>query len=153
MSDFPPPGEQSSSSPPPAPPAPGWWQASDGNWYPPEAAQGAAPAPGTTPPPPGSYGPPPGPPPAYGAAGYGYPGVAQTAGTNGMAIASLVLGILWLYWIGSVLALIFGYVGLSQIKQRNQGGRGLAIAGIVLGWIGAATLVLTIIVAVAASNS
>ena len=55
-----------------------------------------------------------------------------------MAIASLVLGILWLDWIGSVLALIFGYIALGQIKQRQQAGRGLAIAGIVLGWIGVA---------------
>src|SRR5688572_14502250 len=30
--------------------------------------------------------------------------------TNGLAIASLVLGILWLWWIGSILALVFGYI-------------------------------------------
>jgi hypothetical protein len=54
-------------------------------------------------------------------------------GTNGFAIASLVLGILWVYWVGSILALVFGFVALSQIKQRGEGGRGLAIAGIVLG--------------------
>ncbi|WP_278236983.1 DUF4190 domain-containing protein [Isoptericola sp. AK164] len=68
--------------------------------------------------------------------------------TNGLAVASLVLGILWLYWVGSVLALIFGYVALSQIKKAPasapQDGRGLAIAGVVLGWVGAATLALMI---------
>ena len=32
----------------------------------------------------------------------------------------------------SLLGLIFGLVALSQIKRRNQGGRGLAIAGTVL---------------------
>jgi hypothetical protein len=55
-----------------------------------------------------------------------------------MAIASLVLGILWLYWIGSILALIFGYVAKRQIDESagRQTGRGMAIAGIVLGWIG-----------------
>jgi hypothetical protein len=102
-----------------------------------------APAPG--------YGPPPGPPPAYGGAGYGYTPYTATTGTNGFAVASLVLGILWIYWIGSILALIFGYVALSQIKERNQGGKGLAVAGIVLGWIGIAFLIIGI-VAVAASN-
>jgi hypothetical protein len=66
-----------------------------------------------------------------------------------MAIASLVLGILWLDWIGSVLALIFGYIALGQIKQLQQGGRGLAIAGITLGWIGIALLALVIAIAVA----
>src|SRR4029453_19529286 len=30
--------------------------------------------------------------------------------TDGPAIASLTLGVLWIYWIGSVLALIFGYI-------------------------------------------
>jgi hypothetical protein len=58
-----------------------------------------------------------------------------------MAIASLVLGILWIYWIGSILALVFGYVAQQQIRQRGESGGGMAIAGIVLGWIGAATLV------------
>lgn len=74
-------------------------------------------------------------------------------GTNGMAIASLVLGILWLYWIGSILALIFGYVALSQLKSRPQGGRGLAIAGIVLGYIGVAVFVVLVIVGIAVSSS
>jgi hypothetical protein len=39
--------------------------------------------------------------------------------TNGMAVASLVLGILWFWWIGSVLALIFGYVGKGEIDRSN----------------------------------
>lgn len=57
---------------------------------------------------------------------------------NGFAIASLVLGILWVYWIGSILALIFGIVGKNQIDKSNgmQSGRGMAVAGIVLGWVG-----------------
>lgn len=67
------------------------------------------------------------------------------AGMNGMAIASMVLGILWLYWVGSVLALIFGYIARSQIKQRRQDGDGMAIAGIILGWIGVAALLVVLI--------
>jgi Domain of unknown function (DUF4190) len=65
----------------------------------------------------------------------------QPAPTNGCAVASLVLGILWIWWIGSILALFFGYLARSQIKAAagRQGGDGLAIAGIVLGWVGAAT--------------
>ncbi len=65
------------------------------------------------------------------------------AKTNGLAIASLVLGIVWLYWVGSVLALIFGHVAKRQIDRSGgaEGGRGLAIAGIVLGWVGIALLV------------
>jgi Domain of unknown function (DUF4190) len=62
-----------------------------------------------------------------------------------MAIASMVLGILWLYWIGSVLALIFGYIALKQIRERNQSGRGMAIAGVVLGWVGVGLLIIAIV--------
>ena len=65
--------------------------------------------------------------------------------TNGMAIASLVLGILWIYWVGSVLALIFGYVARQQIRERGEGGDGMAVAGIVLGWIGVAVAALLVV--------
>jgi len=63
--------------------------------------------------------------------------------TNGYAIASLVLGIVWLWWLGSVLALVFGQIARNQIiaSGGSQTGDGLAIAGIVLGWIGVATFV------------
>ena len=63
-----------------------------------------------------------------------------------MAVASLVLGILWLYWIGSILALIFGYLARQQIRERGEGGDGLAVAGIVLGWIGVAVVVVIFVV-------
>jgi uncharacterized membrane protein len=64
--------------------------------------------------------------------------------TNGLAIASMVLGILWVWWIGSVFALVLGLIALSQIEasQGRQTGRGMAIAGIVLGLVGVATLLL-----------
>src|SRR5438874_5729355 len=145
---FTPPGGESNEPPPsapPAPPVPGWWLASDGNWYPPQNAPGAAP---TMPPPygapqpygaPSTYGPVPNAP-------YGYSPYTATRGTSGFAIASLVLGILWVYFIGSILAIVFGFVALNQIKQRNQNGRGMAIAGLVLGFIELGLLVLVIVV-------
>lgn len=93
------------------------------------------------------------PPPAFTAySPYGPPIVQAT--TNGLAIASMVLGILWLYWIGSILALVFGYVAKGQIDRSagRQGGRGMAIAGIVLGWIGVAVLAIVIVLAVVVSD-
>lgn len=58
--------------------------------------------------------------------------------TNGLAIASMVLGIVWAYWIGSILALVFGYLAKRQIVESGgtQTGDGMATAGIVLGWVG-----------------
>ena len=70
-------------------------------------------------------------------------------GTSGLGIASLVVGILWMYWIGSILAVIFGHVALSQIKKDPSiGGRGMAVAGVVLGWIGVGVLLLSIVLGV-----
>jgi hypothetical protein len=88
---------------------------------------------------PPAYGPPPGYPPQY------YTPPRQL---NGLAITSMILGILWIYWLGSILALILGYTARKQIRERNESGDGMAIAGIVLGWIGTATLaiVLTIVI-------
>lgn len=65
-----------------------------------------------------------------------------TPSVNGLAVASLVLGVLWLMWVGSILALVFGYVARSQIDRSpdTDTGRGLAVAGIVLGWVGVGTL-------------
>jgi Domain of unknown function (DUF4190)/Uncharacterised protein family UPF0547 len=78
--------------------------------------------------------------------GMGYP-VAPSRATNGYAVASMVLGILWVWWIGSALALIFGYVAKNQIDRSNgmETGRGMALAGIILGWVGVGFLVLGII--------
>ena len=77
---------------------------------------------------------------------------AAAPGTSGLAVASLVLGILWIWWIGSILAVVFGHVSLNQINQSHGrlGGRGLAIAGLVLGYIGLFFL-LGVIVIVAAN--
>lgn len=88
-----------------------------------------------------------GPPPQQ-PAGYGTPAQYQAPRTNGLAVTSMILGILWLCWVGSLLAVIFGHVGLSQIKKSNgtQTGRGFAIAGLILGYIGVAMLLLALFV-------
>ena len=62
---------------------PGWWQASDGKWYPPASAP-AAYQPEPTYPPPAA---------AYSLAAPGYQPTAPPR-TNGLAVTSLVLGIL-----------------------------------------------------------
>jgi hypothetical protein len=80
--------------------------------------------------------------------GDAYPAVAPVSypTTSGLAIASMVLGILWIYWIGSIVAVVLGYLALREIRQdpRRIEGKGMAIAGVVLGWIGVSTLLLVI---------
>ena len=72
-----------------------------------------------------------------------------------MAIASLVLGILWLFWIGSILAVIFGHTALHNIHKSNgrQDSKGIAQAGLILGWIGIATLGLVILLGACSSET
>lgn len=126
-----------------------------GSWGPPPGGQQPAPYGGYPAQPQGMpYGQPVQQPQPYGQPNpnpYANPYAPPPRSTNGLAIASMVLGILWLYWIGSVLALIFGYIARKQIRERGDGGDGMAIAGIVLGWIGVGFLVIVIVAGIAAN--
>ena len=77
--------------------------------------------------------------------------VAPYRETSGLAVASLLLGILWFAGIGSVLALVFGYRARHEIKNSGgrQSGSGLAFAGIILGWIGVAILLVAVVAGLA----
>ncbi|MEU4419314.1 DUF4190 domain-containing protein [Actinoplanes sp. NPDC024001] len=61
--------------------------------------------------------------------------------TSGWAVASMVLGIVGLvlvfcaWGIPSLLAVIFGHIGLSETKRGEKSGGGMAIAGLVMGYI------------------
>ena len=69
-----------------------------------------------------SYGPPPthGPPPTM-------PGGGRPAGTNTMAILSVVFAVLF-----SPLGIVFGIIGRRQTRRTGQPGRGLATVGLAL---------------------
>jgi Domain of unknown function (DUF4190) len=58
--------------------------------------------------------------------------------TNGLAVASLVLSVLWLGGLGSVLGVIFGFSSRHSIKksQGQEAGDGLALAGLIIGILG-----------------
>jgi hypothetical protein len=75
-----------------------------------------------------------------------------------LAVASLVLGIVgWAFCgIGSILAIVFGFVARGQIRssQGRQGGQGLAQAGIILGFVGLALIAVWVLaIAVGSSGS
>ena len=79
----------------------------------------------------------------------GLPGSPAPQRTSGMAIASLIFGILFLFFPLSIPAVVFGHIALSQIKRSagKLGGRGIAIAGLVLGYLGIAMIPLILIIA------
>jgi hypothetical protein len=62
-----------------------------------------------------------------------------------MAIVSLVLGILGLvlfFGVASIPAVITGHVARKQIREREEDGDGIALAGLILGWIGTGLVIL-----------
>jgi hypothetical protein len=70
--------------------------------------------------------------------GYGRPGMAGMP-RNGMGIASLVMGILGIIILPivfSVLAIIFGGVGIARANRGEATNKGMATTGMVLGIIG-----------------
>ena len=68
-------------------------------------------------------------------------GVVPPELTNGFAVASLVLGIVWVFWLGSALAVVFGHVARGRAKRWGiDRGVGMANAGLLLGYGGLAVL-------------
>lgn len=67
------------------------------------------------------------------------------SGTSGMAVTAFVLGLLGIVGISAILGIVFGIVALRGIRGSLQRGRGLAIAGIVLGsvWLALAAGLVT----------
>ncbi|MFV8175704.1 peptidylprolyl isomerase [Mycolicibacterium peregrinum] len=91
-------------------------------------------------------------PPPYGGYQPGYPPPART---NGMAVAALVSSVLF-----APLGIVFGHISLSQLKRSGEQGRGVAITGLVIGYVMTAlalvavvlTVVFAVIVVKAAEN-
>jgi len=117
----------------------------DPNQYPPQYQGGYTPPPPGYTPAPGYEQPAPQQPYGYAAppSGYqqGYPqqyAAPMPVGTNGLAIASLICA--FVFWPA---AIILGHMALSQIKKTGQEGRGLALAGTIIGYVAAGfTLIL-----------
>jgi hypothetical protein len=67
--------------------------------------------------------------------------------TNALAIASLVLAVMWLGWLGSLAAVILGHKALIQIARSGgtQSGRSVALVGVALGYFGLTTLLAVIL--------
>jgi uncharacterized membrane protein len=66
----------------------------------------------------------------------------EEAETSGLAIASLFLGIIWLFGLGSILAIVLGYLGMKEIResQGKRSGWAIALAGLIVGVVGLASL-------------
>jgi len=73
---------------------------------------------------------------AYPNYGYNAP-VTGSPKVNGLAIASLICSIAGIVTCGvtSIVGAILGHVARGQIAQRQESGSGMALGGIITGWI------------------
>ncbi|MFJ6652546.1 DUF4190 domain-containing protein [Microbacterium sp. NPDC091313] len=139
---------------PPAPPVPPYAQ----------SAPAAAPAPQSTPAAPPAYAPPayaqpsapayaqpPAPSSPQAAAPYATaPAYAGSYGatTNSLAVVALVAGIanyILLFGVGAVVAVITGHIALKQLRTSGENGRGMALTGVILGWVGVGLTLLGVV--------
>lgn len=61
----------------------------------------------------------------------------QKASLNKLAVASFVLSLLFFTFIAAIM----GHIALRQIKKTGQRGRALALAGVIIGWLGTILIV------------
>lgn len=136
MSDYPPPPQPEPQGAVPAAPT-----------NPPGAYEPAVYQPGVSQP--GGYQPPayptpqvfqqyPGAAPAYAPAPYG--AYAAPRKTNVLSIIALIASIAGLFWllpfVGSLAGAIMGHISLNQVKTSGEQGRGMALAAVIIGWVG-----------------
>jgi hypothetical protein len=135
---------------------PGNWQ--DPSWPPPQYPDPTSGAPNY-----GGYGTPTSGAPGYGAPaspayGYGAPMVPVAPKTNGMAIAALVCALAGLVTcVSAPVGAVLGHVARRQIRERGEGGDGMALTGIIVGWIltglGLAYLIFVVVFVIIGINS
>ncbi|CDK00806.1 conserved hypothetical protein [Microbacterium sp. C448] len=78
----------------------------------------------------------------------GYGAYAPAAKTNTLAIVSLIsaiVGFVLIPFVPSIVAVITGHMSLGQIKRTGEQGRGLGLAGTIIGWVGVGLWVLALI--------
>jgi hypothetical protein len=92
---------------------------------------------------PNSY--PPAPQPGYAQQPAYTPYPEQKSGTNVLAIIALIGA-----FVFPLAGVICGHIALGQIKRTGESGRGLALAGLIIGYVYIAFIILLVILAIVA---
>ncbi len=95
-------------------------------------------------------------PPAGYAPPYGYAGYPAVPRTNSLAITSMVSSLVgvvfswtWILGLGVIVGVITGHIALGQIRRTGESGRGMALAGVIIGWVSIAAGALIVILLLA----
>jgi hypothetical protein len=67
--------------------------------------------------------------------------------TNSMAVAAMVCGIgqIFFWFLAGVPAIVFGHIARRQIRETGEAGDGLALAGLIMGYVGVLLPILLIV--------
>ncbi len=77
--------------------------------------------------------------------GYGY-GYQAAPPTNTLAVVSLVSSLAtFVLGVTAIVGVITGHMALGQIKRTGEGGRGMALAGLIVGYVFIGFTVLAIV--------
>jgi hypothetical protein len=76
-----------------------------------------------------------------------YPPYPPARPTNGVAIAALVCGIAaFVVGITCIPAIICGHIARRQIRRTGEQGDGMALAGLILGYVGVVIFIVLVLV-------
>ena len=83
-----------------------------------------------------------------------YPYYPPAPPTNGLAIASLVCGVgAFVIGLSFIPAIICGHIARGQIRRTGERGGGMALAGLILGYVGGALFIVLVLALVAVAHN
>jgi hypothetical protein len=65
-----------------------------------------------------------------------------------VSLISSIAGIVIIPFVASIVGVITGHMALGQLKSSGEQGRGMALAGTIVGWVGIALSIIGVIVAI-----
>lgn len=60
----------------------------------------------------------------------------ETPRISGMCVISLICGLVWFFGLGSLLAVIYGFIGVRECRRKGMRGEPAAYVGVILGTLG-----------------
>lgn len=70
--------------------------------------------------------------------GYGYYPPQPPAQSDGLAVTSLIASLVWLGGVGSIVGVVTGHLSRSRAAKEGRPQSGLALAGLIIGYLGLA---------------